>query len=140
MNDTRVEPAITIHFQQHRLHYAPGDQVTADITVSNFGELDCRAAEASVVWHTVGQGDEDLHVHSFKRLPCQGAGAVDLSAPYQVNAQLPETPLSYDGVNIKVCWCVRLRLFMSGFRESSVEAPFRLGEAWTPDAPEVVSG
>lgn len=135
MKPQRVEPDVTIRFAQGRRTYAPGEGVAAEIRVANWRAIDCRRAEASVVWHTAGKGDEDLHVHELRALPVSGADAVDLSSPYRLEATLPECPLSYDGVIVKVCWCVRLRLLLPGYRSVAFEAPFRLGEAWSPSPP-----
>jgi hypothetical protein len=128
----RVEPDMIIRFPDGRQTYTPGELLTAELSVANWSQLDCLRAEASVVWHTVGKGDEDLHVHYFKRLNAKGDDAIDLSTPYVVEVTLPESPLSYDGVIVKVCWCVRLRLFLDGFRQSLFEAPFRLGDVISP--------
>lgn len=135
MSSQRVQPEIVIRFPEGRRRYAPGDSVAAELTVPNFCDLDCRAAEASVLWRTVGQGDEDLHVHFFQRLTPQKSDTFDLTTPLRIESELPHSPLSYDGVNVKVCWCVRLRLFLDGYHQVTQEAPFHLGDTWTPDAP-----
>jgi hypothetical protein len=46
---------------------------------------------------------------------------------------LPASPLSYDGRIVKICWCVRLRLFPRQGPEVIDEAAFRLGEVPMPE-------
>jgi hypothetical protein len=41
---------------------------------------------------------------------------------------MPQSPLSYEGRIVKVCWCVRLRLFPQQGPETLEEATFRLAE------------
>jgi hypothetical protein len=40
---------------------------------------------------------------------------------------LPQSPLSYEGVIVKVRWCVRVRLFFEGSRDFVSEHVFTLG-------------
>jgi hypothetical protein len=86
-----------------------------------------RAVELSVLWYTDGKGDEDLGVHHFERLSGDEAGAIAPGRLNRFTARLPRSPLSYDGVLVKVCWCVRVRVFWDG-GEACAEAPFRLGD------------
>ena len=41
--------------------------------------------------------------------------------PRRFTTTLPPSPLSYDGQIVKVCWCVRLRLFLPQGQESLAE-------------------
>ena len=47
--------------------------------------------------------------------------------PHRFATVLPPSPLSYDGQIVKVCWCVRVRLFMPHAPEAVAEIPFQLG-------------
>ena len=40
---------------------------------------------------------------------------------------LPKSPLSYEGVIVKVRWCVRVRLFFEGSRDFVSEHVFTIG-------------
>jgi hypothetical protein len=40
---------------------------------------------------------------------------------------LPQSPLSYEGVIVKVRWCVRVRLFFDGSRDFVSEHVFAVG-------------
>lgn len=86
-----------------------------------------RAAELSVVWYTAGKGEEDFAVHHFERHIDDSARPLDLRVPRRFTTKLPPSPLSYDGEVVKVCWCVRLRLFFPQIQDTVAEIPFRLG-------------
>ena len=108
--------------------YQPGDRLTGRFVVAPSQPGAARAAELSVLWYTAGKGDEDMNVHHFERIVDEPARPLDLHVPHRFSTELPASPLSYDGEIVKVCWCVRLRLFLPQGQESMMEAPFRLGE------------
>lgn len=124
-----TEPDVVIRFADSRREFHAGETLAASVSVLNADQLECRTAEVSVVWRTVGKGDEDLEVHFFERLLGDEAR---LSEPYRIEATLPDSPLSYDGVSVKICWSVRLRLSLGGYRTHVTEAPFRLGTVAPP--------
>ncbi len=68
-----------------------------------------------------------MAVHYFERLVEEPAKPLDLRVPHRFAIVLPESPLSYDGHIVKICWCVRVRLFMPQGQETVAEAAFRLG-------------
>lgn len=109
--------------------YAPGDRLEATVHLPSTDEGAIRNAELSVVWYTAGKGDEDLHVHQFQRwVPKEdAASATGQSLMTTLTTELPRSPLSYGGVIVKVCWCVRVRLFLVTGKQLLVEAPFQLG-------------
>jgi hypothetical protein len=86
-----------------------------------------RSAELSVLWYTAGQGEEDMAVHHFERLVDEAARPLDLRVPRRFATVLPASPLSYDGQIVKICWCVRLRLFLPQGQETVAEVAFQLG-------------
>ena len=80
-----------------------------------------------MLWHTEGKGDEDLGVHFFDRRAADHDS--DLRGPATLSVPLPNSPLSYDGVVVKIHWSVRVRAFLrtEPRRRSLIEeAPFRL--------------
>ncbi|QDU90041.1 hypothetical protein Pla175_34400 [Pirellulimonas nuda] len=107
--------------------FAPGDELTGRCHVRNWSELIHPRAELSVVWYTAGQGEEDMAVHFLRRLPGRDPSDSDPAKPIQFAVTLPSAPLSYDGLILKVCWAVRLRVKPRLGRSQMVEAPFRLG-------------
>jgi hypothetical protein len=88
---------------------------------------DVKAVEVSVLWHTEGKGDEDLAVHHFERLSGEN-GDVHGPASGEFRTVLPNSPLSYEGVTIKLAWCVRVRVFPRRGKPVAGESPFRLGD------------
>jgi hypothetical protein len=118
-------------------HYRPGDQLAGRFMVDGTQSWTVRSAELSVLWYTAGQGEEDIAVHHFERLVDEPTRRLDLRVPRRFATFLPPSPLSYDGQIVKVCWCVRVRLFLPYGQESSAEAPFRLGEVGRFQEPNV---
>jgi hypothetical protein len=116
--------------------YQPGERMTGYFIAEGGQAQNIRAAELSVLWYTTGQGEEDFAVHHFKRLVDEPEQRLDLRSPVRFAVTIPSSPLSYDGRIVKVCWCVRLRLFPQQGPETVEEAAFRLGEV--PAAATVV--
>lgn len=130
--------AIEVRLDRDSAAYSPGDSLVAEValspvwcTAANSSRL--KSVELSVVWYTAGMGDEDLHVHEFVRVPIprreglEASGAEPTGGPLAISTQLPASPQSYAGAIVKVCWCVRARLFDAAGRQTLVEQPFRLG-------------
>ena len=117
-------------------HYRPGDRLTGRYMVDGGHPWAARAAELSVLWYTAGKGEEDMAVHHFERLVDEPAHPLDLRVPHRFATVLPTSPLSYDGQIVKVCWCVRLRLFVPQGQESVVETSFQLGSVPAADSQE----
>ncbi len=117
-------------------HYKPGDRLTGRYMVDGAHPWAARAAELSVLWYTAGKGEEDMAVHHFERLVDEPSRPLDLRVPHRFATVLPTSPLSYDGQTVKVCWCVRLRLYLPHGQESLAETPFRLGSVPPADSHE----
>jgi hypothetical protein len=122
-----ISSAIHLALDSSTAHYRPGDRLTGRFLVDPTQPGAARAAELSVLWYTAGKGDEDMFVHHFERIVDEPARPLDLRVPHRFVTDLPASPLSYDGEIVKVCWCVRLRLFLPQGQESVIEVPFRLG-------------
>ena len=108
-------------------HYQPGERLSGRYMVDGSQPWNMRALELSVLWYTSGKGEEDIAVHHFERHVSESARPLDLRVPRRFSTVLPASPLSYDGEIVKVCWCVRLRIFLPQGQESLAEVPFRLG-------------
>ncbi len=120
-------PTIRITFDAPTAHYQPGDRLSGRFTVEGATPRSARAIELSVLWYTAGKGEEDIAVHHFERLVDESSWPLDLRIPRRFATEMPASPLSYDGVIVKVCWCVRVRVFLSQGQESVTEAPFTFG-------------
>ena len=106
--------------------YPSGGVLSAKWKVSRVSLDELQGVEISVLWHTQGKGDEDLNVHHFQRLTEAQVRRIGLADEQVVQCQLPPTPLSYHGRLISVCWCLRLRLFLSGGREIVADRAFHV--------------
>ncbi len=107
--------------------YEPGHTIRGDYYIEGALPENIRAAELSILWHTEGKGDEDLAVHHFDRISMETVPDWDPRQPRTFSAELPNSPLSYDGVIVKIRWRIRVRAFLAGGRELVEEQRFQLG-------------
>jgi len=122
------EPHVTIRFDGNGRVYRPGETLAGEYRLNSIDPEEIRAIEVSVLWHTEGKGDEDLAVHDFRRLSPENGQGIDLLRPGRFSTRLPNSPLSYNGVIVKIRWCVRVRVFLARGKEVVGELPFRLGD------------
>lgn len=106
--------------------YEAGGDLAVKWRISRVPLDEVQGIEVSVMWHTEGKGDEDLHVHHFHRVSENQIRRVGLADEQSTHCSLPATPLSYHGRLISLRWCVRLRLFLAGGKEIVAEQPFHL--------------
>lgn len=132
-----TETEVTIELEGGRRAFAPGETLAVEYRINSLSLAEPKAVEVSVLWHTEGQGDEDMAVHYFQRLSSDD-GTVDLRQPQHFNTELPNSPLSYDGLIVKICWQVRVRVFLARGKEFVAEQPFRLGAVPAPVVAEQV--
>lgn len=115
--------------------YRPGDILSGEYRFESVTPGNVRAVETSVLWYTEGKGEEDLAVHEFWRLDAEEGAWIDVSRPGRFRTILPQSPLSYDGIIVKIRWCVRVRAFLYRGGELLAQCGFRLanapaGELW----------
>ncbi len=122
------EPSVFVGFDNDQRHFRPGEILSGHYRVDGADPAQLDALELSVLWYTEGKGDQDLAVHLFQRFLADHNGRLDGRQAGWFSTQLPPSPLSYEGRIIKIRWCVRVRLFLSGGREIVCEEPFRLGD------------
>ena len=117
----------SIHFSivERQLVYAPSEKLVCEYEIHSTKPNDLQAVEASVLWYTEGKGDEDMAVHFFQRRVSEDG---DLGIPFQFETVLPNSPLSYFGAIIRICWCARLRVFWRGEDAVVEQIPFQLGD------------
>lgn len=121
-------PRITIELDPHAGVYRTDDTLAGEFRLTTDLPEEIKAVELSVMWYTVGQGEEDMSVHHFERIAGEEGVWNDFSAPRRFSTELPQSPLSYDGILVKVCWCVRVRAFLPRGKEKVEEISFRLGQ------------
>jgi len=86
------------------------------------------ALEWSILWSTEGSGDVDEGVHALGLVEPQGFEGVPKPGLWRdFEAILPESPLSYDGLIVKIVWRVRVRALVGKDPEWLGEVQFRLG-------------
>ncbi len=132
------DPRLALYFDGNLRLYLPGDTLAGEYQLESSRRVPAKAVELAVLWHTEGKGDEDLGVHYFDRREGGADAPLDLRRPQRFSTTLPATPLSYEGVIVKVRWCARVRVFFHKGKESMVEEPFRLGHV--PPASEASRG
>jgi hypothetical protein len=121
------EGSVRVLLDGNRRVYQPGDLLSGEFQVHSLKWIEPTAVEISVLWHTEGQGDEDLAVHYFKRTGSFEHPGIDFRRPQRFSTRLPPSPLSYQGIIVKIHWCVRVRVFLPRAKELVGETPFQLG-------------
>lgn len=122
------EPVVLIRLDDNGRTYRPGEVLSGEYHVESLASDEVKAIEFSVLWYTEGKGDEDLAVHEFRRLARDDGDWIDLRRASRFSTTLPASPLSYDGVILKINWCVRVRVFPRQGKEVFGELPFVLGD------------
>jgi hypothetical protein len=122
------EPEVTIRMDGNGRPHFPGETLSGEYAFENILPGDLKAVEVSVLWHTEGKGEEDLAVHAFWRFHAEGEALPDPRRPARFETTLPKSPLSYDGLLVKIRWCVRVRAFLNRGKEALAECRFRLGD------------
>jgi hypothetical protein len=126
------ESLVRIRLDGNGRVHRPEETLSGEYRLDGIAPEEIKAVEISVLWHTEGKGDEDLAVHDFRRLSVESGDRIDVRRPGRFSTVLPNSPLSYRGVIVKIHWCVRVRVFLARGREVLGEVPFRLGEVLPP--------
>jgi hypothetical protein len=122
-----MEPRVQLQLRDPDRIYATGDVLDCACQIETDDDAEIKAVEASVLWFTEGKGDSDMSVHYFLRRVPTDAENNDLRNFHGFQTHLPNSPLSYAGVILKIRWCARVRVFLRRGREVSAEVPFQLG-------------
>ncbi len=122
------QPLISIQLDRAQRVFQPGEVLSGMYQIDSVDPADLQAVEVSVLWFTEGKGEEDLAVHYFERLTADELPEKNLNECRRFQTILPNSPLSYEGMNVKICWCVRVRAFLRRGRDFVAERPFQLGE------------
>ncbi len=131
---SRGLPVVTVFFCKADRIYETLEPIDIRYQISLPPGSSLRAIERSVLWYTEGKGEEDLEIHFFERLTDRAA--VSGAAPEgRFAVGLPRSPLSYEGLIVKIRWCVRIRLFFASGRDFVSEHVFDLGRI-----PAAISG
>ena len=134
----RAVPAIDLEHDRPDRRYEPGGPLGVRYRIGGVDPGSVRAIEVSVAWYTEGKGEEDLFVHAFERIVDQERLLAALAGG-SLTTTLPRSPLSYEGMIVKIRWCVRLRVFFTGGRDYVTEHVFELGSVPPVRLPEAAS-
>ena len=126
MDAGRAAPEIDVQFDRPSRRYSAGDLLVVRYRIGGLDVDAVRAVEVSVAWYTEGKGEEDLFVHAFERIVDRDGLRTALQGD-GLEVGLPASPLSYEGVIVKIRWCVRLRVFYVGGRDYVSEHVFEVG-------------
>lgn len=119
-------PRVGVHFDRPDRRYGPRDEIAIRYDVEGVTAAAVCALERSVLWYTEGKGEEDLGIHHFDRIDDPTLLAETLASG-TIAVRLPASPLSYEGVIVKIRWCVRVRLFFVAGRDFVSEHVFEIG-------------
>lgn len=122
-------PLVSMKIDHRQAAHAPGETLDGEYQIDAVEASELGAVELSVLWYTEGKGDEDLGVHHFERRTDEDDDPTPLTELRRFSVTLPNSPLSYEGVLIKLRWCVRVRVSLKSGRSYFGELPFRLGTA-----------
>lgn len=133
-NGLTASPRVMVHFDRAGRDYSARQQLVIHYDIDGLGGEPVRAVERSVVWYTEGKGEEDLGVHWFERID-RSEDLPNVCPRGGFEIRLPMSPLSYEGVIVKVRWCVRVRIFFIDTRDFVSEHVFDLGGILPARAP-----
>ncbi|OHB68170.1 MAG: hypothetical protein A2V70_19690 [Planctomycetes bacterium RBG_13_63_9] len=123
MNDA----AVAIRFDDNGRIYQPGETLSGEYVLESVPPGAVSTIEVSVLWYSEGKGDEDLAMHEFWRRSIDEGDYIDPGRAETFRTTLPQSPLSYDGLIVKLRWCVRVRAFLRSGKELFGQKAFRLG-------------
>lgn len=124
---TGTQVIVKLDGRGNRLYY-PGETLAGSYFLEDVRSEQIEAVEVSVLWHTEGKGNEDFDIHAFWRLSDKAGDWIDPRRPGRFSTVLPGSPLSYEGILVKIDWCVRVRVFLTSEEQIVDEISFRLGD------------
>jgi hypothetical protein len=125
----RTHPGVVIELDEQPDSFRPGQAISGRYRLNVSESMpEVLALEWSILWATEGTGDEDQGVHAMALVEPEGFEGVSMPNQWrEFEAILPGSPLSYDGLLVKVIWRVRVRAVVGKDPEWLGEVPFRLG-------------
>ncbi len=122
------DPLLSVMLDNYQQNFQPGDVLRGEYQIDAVDPADIAAVELSILWFTEGKGEEDMAVHYFERLTADDNQPATLHELRRFQSVLPNSPLSYEGVLVKIRWCVRVRVLLRQGRDYIAERDFQLGE------------
>src|SRR5262249_31462467 len=96
------DEGVTVKFDQGKRVYQPGELLSGGFFFSPAEGRELQAVEISVLWFTEGKGDEDMALHHFQRISFSGDDVASDPPEPRFSTRLPRSPLSYEGVIVKI--------------------------------------
>ena len=119
-------PRIDAFFERSHRQHDPGEVLAVRYRIEGCDGERIDAIEHAVAWYTEGKGEEDLGVHFFERITDRNA-LPPVTFQGMFSTPLPSSPSSYEGIIVKIRWCVRIRLFFVGAKDFVSEHVFSVG-------------
>jgi len=118
-------PVVTIELA--RTDCEPGGMISGRYLIDPESVPLAARVEVSVYWITEGKGDEDRAAQYRRSGLIEEGTLFNERGAGRFAIGLPTTPLSYEGVLVKIVWYVQVRITFAGGAESEAAVPFRLG-------------
>lgn len=119
---------VIIGFADDRRVFQPGEILRAECSVDPPPADEIVALEWSAYWRTEGKGDEDSESIADEVDSASEGDRLDPFSLKPLEVQLPRSPLSYDGVIVKIRWFVSAHVRLRSGEKLESEAEFQLGE------------
>jgi hypothetical protein len=124
----KLPPRVLIELDEHPTFFFPNQAISGRYSVDlSQWRQKVQALEWSIAWATEGKGDLDQGVHAIETMAVSDESAAKPDQWHKFEAILPRSPLSYDGLIVKIRWRVRVRVVFGRKRDWIAELPFRLG-------------
>jgi hypothetical protein len=121
-------PHVLIELDKHPTIFRPNQAISGRYRLDmSRWRAEVQALEWSIAWATEGKGDLDQGVHAIGKTGASDEGVAKPDQWRRFETILPRSPLSYDGLIIKIHWRVRVRVVFGRKKEWVAELPFRLG-------------
>ena len=110
----KFDPLISIRLDRADRKYQSGDILECEYQIDAVESDEMHSVEAAVLWYTSGKGDEDQGIHHYQRetRKSRHLDQPDLRVLTHFTTNLPNSPFSYEGTNLKIQWCVRVRILV----------------------------
>lgn len=99
---------LTIHLEDERETYRPGETVRGTVEVACDGEVHCAGLTAELRWRTHGRGSS-AHGERRSQILFEGDWRAGQHTRYPFAFELPAGPFTYHGHYLNVAWEVRTR-------------------------------
>src|SRR5262245_42154634 len=119
---------VRIAFKDDRRVFQPGETLSAECVLEPQPADEVAGIDWSVYWRSEGKGDEDGDSIAGNGAAESDSNRSDSMSQTAFSVQLPRSPLSYDGVIIKIRWFVSASVRLSGGETLEGESEFQLGE------------